>query len=857
MGQNVARFTLDFNKLISERARNFAGREWVFQEINDWLANPAGHRFFLLTGEPGSGKTAIASRLAQFSQGQFAPPQGLDQLSPGCLSAIHFCSARDRRWINPHVFSESLALQLSARYPAYAKALADKSADRRLHIHVEQRVQEVASGGEVSGVVIKNLNVGAVSSEDAFIRVVREPLEAIFQDGHKEQVAILVEAVDEARSYSVDLNIVSLLAQAENLPAGVRFIITSRPEQDMLRPLRRAGKEHELSSEKNRDRNLGDVSLYVGDLLNERRQLTDKLAPDLAPDDFVAAIRDKSEGNFLYVNNLLQMLEEHPAEISRQALDEWPVGLDDFYLEFLGRLKEVDKVWSEHYKPVLGTLGVAQQALSEKQLSDYVGIKREQVREVLNSLRQLLEVDETLPATQRAYAIYHLSFSDFLLNEDRAERYWCEEKEQHARIADFYLKGFQNNWHGIDAYGLNYLATHLYESGNHEQLQALISKAWMEARYAGGGYTYNSFLNDVNLAWQTELAKEDYDVLTLVRLQTARQAVTQQVSLYTNLDLMTLVWLGRKQEALAHARLRTEAEERFRSLLSIYEALREIEQANIDLLNEAEQVVSVIPYDQARAEALIDLAAVMAQVGHFAQAEEAALAITDDRLRAFALRELAVALAQAGESRAGEVFAQAEETASAIRKDWWRANALRDLAAALAQAGHFAKAEETASAITDDGRRANALRELAAALAQAGESRAGEVFAKAEEAALAIADDGKRADALEKLAAAQAQAGRFAKAEETALAIADDGKRAWALRDLAAALVQAGHVDQALTTLGSRSLDEFLQALASWSPAIERRKSGLSVAVLREATGVAGWVSQYWLKIHELLSAPG
>src|SRR5262249_33083940 len=157
-------------------------------------------------------------------------------------------------------------------------------------------------------------------------------------------------------------------------------------------------------------------------------------------------------------------------------------------------------------------------------------------REVLNSLRQLLDVDETLPATQRAYAIYHLSFADFLLNEDRAERYWCEEKEQHKRIADYYLKGFQNNWQGIDAYGLNYLATHLYESGNHEQLQALISKEWMDARYAGGGYTYNGFLDDVNLAWQTELAKGAYDVPTLVRLQTARRAVTQHVSLYTDID---------------------------------------------------------------------------------------------------------------------------------------------------------------------------------------------------------------------------------------------------------------------------------------------------------------------------------
>jgi hypothetical protein len=847
MGQDGARFTLDFNNLISERTRNFAGREWVFQEIDDWLANPAGHRFFLLTGEPGSGKTAIASRLAQFSHGQFSPPQDLDQLAPGCLSAMHFCSARDRRWTNPHVFTESLALQLSARYPAYAKALADKSADRRLNINVEQRVQEVASGGEVSGVVmvIKNLNVGAVSPEDAFILVVREPLEAIFHDGHNEQVVILVDALDEARSYSGDLNIVSLLAQAENLPAGVRFIITSRPEQEMLRPLRRAGQERRLTSKESLDRNLGDVSLYVRDALNERRQLTDKLAPGLALEDFVAAISDKSEGNFLYVHNLLQMLEEQSAQISHQALEEWPVGLDDIYLDFLGRLKDVDKVWSEQYKPVLGTLGVAQQALSEKQLSDFVGIKREQVREALNSLGQLLEVDETLPATRRAYVIYHLSFADFLLNEDRAERYWCEEKEQHKRIADFYSKGFRNNWQGIDAYGLNYLATHLYESGNHEQLQCLISKPWMDARYAGGGYIYKGFLDDVNLAWQTGLAKENYDVLTLVRLRTARQAVTQQVSLYTDIDLKTLVWLGRKQEALAHARLRTEAAERFRGLVSIYEAVRESEQADIDLLNEAEEVASAIPYDERRAEALRDLAAAMAQAGHFAQAEETARATAYDVERDEALGDLAAAIARA------------EEKARSVRYDEERDKVWSGLAAAMAQAGHFAQAEETARSITGRRQRAKVLRDLAAAMARAGESRASEVFAQAEETARSIRRDEQRDEALRDLAAALAQAGHFTKAEEMARSITDYGERTKALSKLAAALAQAGRFDQALTTLSSRSLDEFMNDLASWAPAFEQRKSGLSVAVLREATGVAGWVSSDWRKIHELLSAPG
>ena len=136
MTRSPRKSVIDFTNYIAERAYNFTGREWVFQAINDWLADAGGPRFFLLKGEPGSGKTAIGSRLAQFSQGSVIPSAGLIHLAPHFLSAVHFCSARDTTWIEPHVFAESLALQLAERYPAYAKALVEKSGDRQIHIEI-------------------------------------------------------------------------------------------------------------------------------------------------------------------------------------------------------------------------------------------------------------------------------------------------------------------------------------------------------------------------------------------------------------------------------------------------------------------------------------------------------------------------------------------------------------------------------------------------------------------------------------------------------------------------------------------------------------------------------------------------
>src|SRR5713226_9169738 len=121
--QNTRRSVFDFTRYIAERTRDFAGREWVFQAVNDGLANPAGSRYFLLTGEPGSGKTAIASRLSQFSQDSIPAPAGTKRLTRHFLSAVHFSSARDSHWINPYTFTKSLAMQLAEHYQAYAQAL--------------------------------------------------------------------------------------------------------------------------------------------------------------------------------------------------------------------------------------------------------------------------------------------------------------------------------------------------------------------------------------------------------------------------------------------------------------------------------------------------------------------------------------------------------------------------------------------------------------------------------------------------------------------------------------------------------------------------------------------------------------
>jgi hypothetical protein len=266
---NTASF-IDFTTYMTERTRDFTGREWVFQAVEAWLADAHGPRFFLLTGDPGSGKSAIAARLTQFSQGSISSPDGCPLLAPNFLSALHFCSARDRRWINPTVFAESLALQLGTRYQPFAKALAEKREDRRISIEVTQSANNM-TGGHMVGVAIHKLDLSGLSAEDAFARVVREPLEVLLDQEPDQQVIFMVDALDEALTYSGDMNIVSLLAQVEYLPPGARFILTSRKVEQIELTFRKATRFF-LSSQKFKVQNQEDIDHFLVGQLRHNEQ---------------------------------------------------------------------------------------------------------------------------------------------------------------------------------------------------------------------------------------------------------------------------------------------------------------------------------------------------------------------------------------------------------------------------------------------------------------------------------------------------------------------------------------------------------------------------------------------------------
>ena len=213
----------DFGPLIAEKTRGFAGREWVFSEIDRWLAEPAGQQSLVIVGGPGVGKTAIAARLTQFSLGTAAAP-GFSCLTPGFLAHVHFCQVPHLATIDPVRFVEALCEGLASRDEPFAQALLDLTQGQA---RVPPSLLRPANSVDRNRVDIRHLHDGRESARAVFDRLVRRPLQSLVTERSGRPIVILVDGVDEALEYSGEGGIEDLIGALE-LPTFVRLVLTSR-----------------------------------------------------------------------------------------------------------------------------------------------------------------------------------------------------------------------------------------------------------------------------------------------------------------------------------------------------------------------------------------------------------------------------------------------------------------------------------------------------------------------------------------------------------------------------------------------------------------------------------------------------
>ncbi len=827
MAQKNSRASINFTSYITERTEYFVGREWAFKVIDDWLADPDAPRYFIIIGEPGIGKTAMASRLAQISQGAVAAPAGLTQLTADFLSALHFCSARGSRWIDPYVFAESLALQLAECYPAYAKALAEKSGDRQIHIEVQQRVEHAE--GPVQGVVINSINARGGQPEDAFNRIIGEPFEALYQNGFDQQVIILVDALDEALTYSGNVNIISLLGHIDDLPSGVRFILTSRQDSRVENAFLDAD-ELVLSDAKFEQRNQEDNRQYVNERFGNDEPLAMKAAPleaDYVSEKIVETIVKKAEGNFLYTRFLLDAIASGKRSLT--GLDGLPEGLDELYFESLQRIVRLGKDdWHNDYAPLIGMLSVAQENPSLGQLQSFTDEQSKmKMLKHLDDLGQFIEEVKSPNVEERRYRLYHQSVIDFLhsqslsirrkeLQERRNTFYlpadewhkalvvWCERGELTAIWEDTMLDLAEQ---GRRTYARRYYLVHLFQARMWKRLFEMLDEGQYGRAKVRADPSMQWYAQDLDLGrkaarWDGGTLEGKIEHLPhLWRYTLLRCSLRSHVDAYPEEAFEWLLQHNRDMEAVRSAALLTDPHRKARAFLRIADFYithpERITQSH-RLFEQAFVGIKSIPELYGADDKLSQLGIALAQANHLEEAQEVIASIQYKSNKAAALGVLGQSLARANQKEeATHVRQEIRNVIASIQDQTWRDKTWSKLGETLAKAKQWQEAGEAIPSIQYEGDRAEALGALGQSQANQWQE-ATRFWQEAYAGSASISDTVRKTQALSELGEALAQANQWQlasqvwqEAHEVSLSIEDDSERDHALWILGLMLVEA------------------------------------------------------------------
>jgi WD40 repeat protein len=421
------------------------GRSWVLDGLTDWLGQPDGTRLFLVTGDPGTGKSALAAHLVQLSRGRVPSPEE-GPSSPGFIDVAHFCRFRVDRTLDALRFVEQLSGELATRYETFRNALTSVNR-QEVRISVEQKVDTVAQGGMVTGVVVQ---IGVRPVREAYDSLVRRPVEALFSERGVRPV-VLIDALDEAYTYASDGGLVDLVARIASDPGeDLRIVATCRPDPRILGLLPRPALDLVASEPQGTD----DVREYA---YRRLRGLVDSERDELA-----GWIATAASGNFLYAYHILPEVLAHLAEHPvRDVIDrELPEGLEAHYLEFLKReLSRNNERWEDRYRPVLGAIGVARgDGIPRGHIKGVTRLEDSRTDDTLRSCGQYLLGG--LP--EGPFRLYHRSFREFLVKNSELPVYAAEAERN---LGLYLVSRFAGGWARCrDRYALEFTARHLLSS---------------------------------------------------------------------------------------------------------------------------------------------------------------------------------------------------------------------------------------------------------------------------------------------------------------------------------------------------------------------------------------------------------
>jgi hypothetical protein len=405
---------INFNDEIKKLTENFIGREgWLFKEINHWLLQH-DQRFFILIGEPGVGKSAIAAHLIQ--------------TRTDIVAAHHFCQLGVEETVDAGRVLRSLAAQLDLAFPDYYGEALFNTINSTQSGEVDIKIKSIDDlEGKIKSKVqrfkINHLKPSDIVNE--FDILLRAPLAALPQiyekNGQKppELAIIVIDALDVAvtmeKGVQEEEDLATLfgsLAEDESLPSWVRFLFTTRPDRRVLREFEPL-KPYLIN--KRLVENLADIRQYVNHRMANSPVLQQQVTvTPMESQAWLEQLTERSKGNFRFIKSLLDDLEAESCSFG--DLSVLPLEVKKLYeKDFTQRFPEEE--WGDRHYQILKTLAEAENPLSENELGERLSeIRPQQLRQDLWGLRQYLDVEVIDKGDEQheTFSIFHNSLQAYL-----------------------------------------------------------------------------------------------------------------------------------------------------------------------------------------------------------------------------------------------------------------------------------------------------------------------------------------------------------------------------------------------------------------------------------------------------------
>jgi hypothetical protein len=349
-----------FVSYIEEKTRGFVGRAHVFAKVQEFLTSST-QGYLTLVGEPGIGKSAIASELTR---------------SMSCVA---------------HFFIRSDGITKADQFYAL---IGDQLRDRF-------GIDTTSGLDDVPGMRLKHWLAEAAKSLDG------------------DKLVLVVDALDECDEVNGRDRAGNLLFLPRLLPEGVYLVLLRRPldpDEYHVRLETEPGVANEVldlmtfSTENRRD-----IEQYLRAYFEARPEHAWLAHHRKSADEAITLLSERSEDNFMYLRHVLPYLENNPTEFEPEHL---PRGLTEYYSRHWQQMMAAWRGKSEQEFVFLTVyvLAKARKPMTRGQIQATLrDVPASLVRTFIAQWREFLE--ET-GKDEPIYRIYHESFADFLAKQD-------------------------------------------------------------------------------------------------------------------------------------------------------------------------------------------------------------------------------------------------------------------------------------------------------------------------------------------------------------------------------------------------------------------------------------------------------